>query len=258
MKTKFALDSILVKCKDKNLEFWFDGNSKITGNAGTFENPKPNAFSLVQIEDCPEATPLCKSVCYVSNLEKEKKEIHNKYRINSTNIRLALDNPEDTKTVAWHFSQWIKDNVEDMFRWHVSGDIICNEYAEFIAEVCRLTPDTNFWIYTRSFSMVKSLYNIPNLAVNLSVDKDNYNEAIDIHNKYGFRMCYLTMDGTLPPLPPGSVIFPSHELRGRDLDVPTDAPWWKTLTHEQQKMTCVADFFGQSENYRCGPCRKCF
>jgi hypothetical protein len=32
---------------------WLDGNGKITWRNGTLDDPSPNAFSIVQIEDCP-------------------------------------------------------------------------------------------------------------------------------------------------------------------------------------------------------------
>ena len=49
---------------------WIDGNGKITAGNGTLEEPKPNAFSLVQVEDCPGATSSCKTACYVHNLQE--------------------------------------------------------------------------------------------------------------------------------------------------------------------------------------------
>ena len=130
-------------------------------------------------------------------------------------------------------------------------------YAYFIIRVCNQAPDVNFWIYTRSYAFAPMLSQVPNLTVNLSADAENINLAYDMHDKYGFRICYLTMDGSLPTLPKGSVIFPSHDLRGRDLSKPTDAPWWQSLSQDQRKMVCPPDFFGQSDKMRCGPCQKC-
>lgn len=258
MKTKFALDSITIVYGDKCYEFWFDGNSKITLGNGTFENPTPNAFSLVQVDDCPGATTICKEVCYVHNLEKAEIEVHNKYRSNSENMRALMKAPLE---VRWHvtlkFANWINLHCKEGFRWHVSGDIFSPQYAEFIASVCLFTNNINFWIYTRSFDFIKPFAGLDNLVVNLSADKDNWNEVVKVHDDYGFRICYLTMDGTFPKLPPGSVIFPNYELRGRDLEKPIKSKWWQGLTLDEQKMVCPPDFFGQSEIMRCGPCDKC-
>ena len=256
MPTKFALASMTVVVPDEKFTFWFDGNGKVTLDNGNFDNPRPNAFSLVQVQDCPFATPACTSVCYVHNLEKAEQEVHEKYRLNSVAIRKALASKYRSK-IENAFANWARINAPRGFRWHVSGDIISAEHAEFIRNVCILAPDILFWIYTRSFVYVEPLVGIKNLVVNLSADEDNFAEALETHKKFGLRVCYLTVDGTVPELPEDSVIFPNYTLRGRDLPKPTDAPWWRSLTKEQKKIVCPPDFFGQSEKLRCGPCRKC-
>ena len=265
MKTKFALSPLRVSAADRALsagpvlyEFWFDGNGKITWDNGTFEKPTANAFSLVQVEDCPGATEVCKENCYVHRLEEAEPEVHAKYRHNSSEIRRALVDPHQAAAVAVAFAGWIKKNASHGFRWHVSGDIFSDRYAQFIAGVCDHAPEVPFWIYTRSFQYLEQILGIPNLVVNLSADADNYAEVLALHKAHGLRICYMTVDGALPDdLSAGSVIFPSHQLRGRDLPEPTDAPWWQGLTHDQKKMVCPPDFFGQSEKLRCGPCKKC-
>ena len=45
------------KISYNGLDFYFDGNSKISASNGTFDEPAPNAFSVVQISDCPGSTP---------------------------------------------------------------------------------------------------------------------------------------------------------------------------------------------------------
>ena len=253
MNTKFALNSLQVGA----YEFWLDGNGKITWDNGTFDEPAANAFSLVQVEDCPGATTVCKEDCYVHRLEEAEPEVHAKYRHNSREIRRVLDARQTGKVVI-AFAVWIKANAPHGFRWHVSGDIFSMAYADFIGLVCFYAPKVPFWIYTRSFQYLQPILNIPNLVVNLSADADNYAQARAAHEAYGLRICYMTVDGALSDdLPAGSVIFPSHQLRGRDLPKPTDAPWWQGLTHDQKKMVCPPDFFGQSEKLRCGPCKKC-
>lgn len=243
---------------DTVFTFWFDGNGKITAGNGTFDSPVPNAFSLVQVKDCPSATPTCTSVCYVHNLEKAEAEVHGKYAHNSVTIRKILQNAIYRQATEFEFVHWIKKNNIREFRWHVSGDVFSKEYAKFVVSVCNLAPDVLFWIYTRSFNFVETLQEAPNLVVNLSADRDNYKKALEINRKYGVRICYLSLEGEIPKdLPKGSVIFPNYTLRGRDLPVPTEAPFWKQLTLKQKKMVCPPDFFGQSEKLRCGPCRKC-
>lgn len=258
MDTHFALARLDVDLSDKEkLSFWFDGNSKVTVGNGTYEHPVPNSFSLVQVQDCPFATPTCTSVCYIHNLEKEELEIHEKYQHNSQAIRIALSRKKYQDIVEVEFANWIRGHCKKGFRWHVSGDIFSPEYAYFILTVCRRMPEIMSWIYTRSYDYIGPLLKASNLVVNLSADKDNYQKALALNKKYGLRICYLTVEGEVPELPVGSVIFPSYELRGRDLANPTQAPWWQSLRLDQKRMVCPPDFFGQSESFRCGPCKKC-
>ncbi|GMQ95058.1 MAG: hypothetical protein BMS9Abin13_168 [Patescibacteria group bacterium] len=259
MKTRFVLEKLTIPLPNGTQAiFWLDGNGKITVGNGTFEKPAPNAFSLVQVEDCPFATPICKSVCYVHRLEEAEQEVHHAYRENSRAIREILKYPAHQCAAQQALAAWIRTHCKYGFRWHVSGDIFSLQYARFIANVCNQAPHVLFWIYTRSFAYTEPLLEAPNLIVNLSADEDNLEKAYAYHRKYGFRICYMTVSGALPnDLPEGSVIFPSHELRGRDLSDPKQAPWWQSLTHHQRKMVCPPDFFGQSEKRRCGPCKKC-
>lgn len=261
MRTKFALAKLDVTMPDGCfLTFYFDGNGKITRENGSFASPAPNAFSLVQVEDCPYATPTCKSVCYVHRLEEAEAKVHDAYKHNSRVIREVLENDCYFLEAVSAFSTWIRANSKKGFRWHVSGDIISEKHTLFIGSVCDAAPEVPFWIYTRSFVLLRPfLYpKTNNLVINLSADKDNYKQALLWHKEFGLRICYLTVDGEIPEdLPNGSVIFPSHELRGYGLTNPKEAPWWKTLRVQQKRMVCPPDFFGQSERLRCGPCKKC-
>lgn len=256
--TKFALKPCKITMHDgMEFEFWFDGNGKITVGNGTFENPTANSFSLVQKDDCPFATPICKKACYVNRLEEAEVEVHNKFKCNSISIREILENPSYREKAMEVFAEWIYTNCQNGFRWHVSGDIFSMEYARFIECVSGKTQILS-WLYTRSFEYLEPIARVKNLIVNLSADEDNFAEALKVHEEFGFRICYMTIDGKVPSrLPEGSVIFPSYELRGRDLPDPKQAPWWQSLSMEERRMVCPPDFFGQSEKLRCGPCTKC-
>lgn len=260
-KTQVVSDSLMVSypyIKERRV-FYFDGNGKITAENGTFVNPSPNAFSLVHVEDCPGRTPVCESKCYVHRLRGNEPGIYERYVANSQAIRHALLGPYRTSITIDAFANWINSYCKKGgFRWHVSGDIFSVEYAWFIRGVVLKTPGIRYWIYTRSFHFSEVLSGLPNIAVNLSADRDNFERALTCRNQFGFRICFMVTEGdTIPDLPEGSVIFPSHELRGRELENPLDAPWWKALTRKQRRMVCPPDFFGQSEALRCGPCNKC-
>lgn len=254
MATTFVTERIEVG----GLDFWLDGNSKVTAGNGTFGEPRPNAFSLVQVEDCPGSTAACREACYVHRLEKAEAEVHAKYRVNSRNLRALLPYPHPLAELAEALGEWIRDNAAGGFRWHVSGDVVDGRHAGVVWAAAYKSPGVRHWIYTRTFGHVRLLLGLPNLEVNISADRDNYPEARRLADEYGLRVCYLTLDGTVPPdLRDDDVIFPHHALRGLDLPDPLDTPFWRGLTPYQRGLVCPADYLGQSERRRCGPCARC-
>lgn len=241
------------------LAFHVDGNSKITWDNGSFAEPKPNAFSLPHIATCPGSTERCRESCYVHDLKKYAPQVYRNYELNEMTLHRVLMAPGSRSRSAHALADWIKENASAGFRWHVSGDVFSEMYAEWIIDVCWLASEVPFWIYTRSLWAVRVLTQARNLAVNVSVDKHNYDDGVLHAQRYGARLCYLVHapDETIPALPAGSVIFPDYDLRGRKLPEPTEHPWWKSLTLVEQRQVCPVDFFGQSETSRCGPCKKC-
>lgn len=262
MNTNFIKSEISIDksfCPNTKYVFTFDGNSKITATNGTFDAPKPNAFSLVQIKDCPGSTETCRKECYVHGLEKNATEVHKAYTKNSEAIREVLEimSNEGIQRVAESFASWIEENCIE-FRWHVSGDIFSLDYAKFISKVCKLSPGVLHWVYTRSFKYINPILGVHNLVVNISADKDNYEKALETARKHNLRICYFSDNGELPEdLPDNSVIFPGYSLRGRELESPEKHPWWLGLDARLRKMVCPVDFYGQSEKRRCGKCVRC-
>lgn len=255
---------------------WLDGNQKITASNGTYATPRANAFSLVQVEDCPASTPTCRASCYVHALESAQAELHAKYRHNSRTLRdlFALTDggySADQPAGRW-WARRLADHLEDTaikeFRWHVSGDLWDATYAWWVARVVELSPDVRHWIYTRSHVLTAAFVGLKNIAVNYSVDRDNYRAALPYaaaHAAHGqpVRLCYMvTNDGHVPDdLPPDSVLFPDYSLRGARGASPAEqrrtSPWWQSLTGAQRRMTCPVDFYGKGEGTRCGPCSRC-
>jgi len=260
MKTQFIHDTITFP----GGSFVVDGNSKITRSNGTYAAPSPNAFSLpaasvdnrVHGSYCPGSTPVCRGSCYVRGLAQHAPDVYAAYSRNALALRVALLDTAHGRA-AHALAEWIATHARGGFRWHVSGDVWHAGHAAWIVQVCRLAPAVPFWVYTRTMHVVEVLVRAENLAVNVSADRDNWLVASAVARAHGARITYLCDDGTLPPLPPGAVIFPDYNLRGRDLAEPTRALWWLGLTHEQRAQVCGADFFGQSESQRCGPCNKC-
>jgi len=249
------------------LSLYVDGNSKITVGNGSYEVPVPNALSLPHISTCPGATEDCMKSCYVYGLQKHAPEVYAEYCKNERVMHRILMSESSMYDTAAAFAAWIGEHCSDGFRWHVSGDVMNDRHARWIAKVAKFSSNVRHWIYTRTFDVVQDL-DAKNLAVNLSADSRNYRKAKELYDCWpGLRICYLTCDGTVPDdLPSGSVIFPDYDLRARDgedkltgkkLEKMTDHSWWQGLSQEHRRMVCPPDFFGQSERHRCGPCSKC-
>jgi hypothetical protein len=240
------------------LTLYIDGNSKITVGNGTYDEPKPNALSLPHISTCPGATSECMATCYVYGLQKNAPEVYKQYMHNERVIHRVMLDTDLMGNSARMLGEWITENCPDGFRWHVSGDVMNRRHAKWIKLVAQYSPNVRQWIYTRTLNMVVELIGQPNLAVNISADAENYAKARNVADLHNVRICYMTRDGSLPDdLRKGEVIFPDYPLRGRDLDKPTEHEWWQGLSQEHKKMVCPPDFFGQSEQHRCGPCKKC-
>lgn len=248
-----------------------DGNSKITGWNGSYDAPVPNAFSLPAASVsapgyCPRSTPTCRASCYVEGLAKHAPDVYEAYRQNADALQSLRAAPVDRLwRAADAFGEWIAANASKGFRWHVSGDVWDVQHACWIVAVCRAAPSVPFWIYTRTLSAVPTLVLAKNLAVNVSGDRDNYVDARDCAAQNSARLAYMATerdhaDGQafVPhDLPDGSVIFPDYPLRGRELAAPTSHAFWRGIDRKTRLQVCAADFFGQSEEHRCGPCAKC-
>lgn len=240
------------------LDLVIDGNGKIGG----WDNPVPNAFSLPAPVTCPGSTPTCRASCYASTARTLiPAELRERYERNEAAIRTILEQPDAGYLAAVQLARWIAEHCQGVgFRWHVSGDVFSDQYAWWVVTVALTSPEIQHWIYTRSLRSIPVLVRARNLTVNVSADRDNFEEARAEAKIWGLRLCYLAAGaGIVPPerLRAGDVIFPDYALRGRDRDDPTTAPWWGLLDPAQRRMVCPADFFGQSSRYRCGVCTKC-
>ena len=243
-----------------------DGNSKITTSNGTFLAPTPNAFSLpaasVDVRaHCPGSTPTCRASCYVRGLAQHAPLVYAAYRSNAATLATILENTDDSTwlATATALGTWIRNKAAGGFRWHVSGDVRSGDHAAWIVRVCFESKNVRHWIYTRTLSAVPALKLAPNLSVNVSADRDNYADARDCAAQNSVRLAYMATDTADVPLdlPLDAIIFPDYPLRGRELADKTSAPFWRGLTHTRRLQVCPADFFGQSEAHRCGPCTKC-
>jgi len=230
-------------------KLYLDGNSKITRENGSYASPAPNALSLPHVSSCPGATPTCARTCYVHGLRDAAPEIWTKYAEN----RRAVEVLAESWAGIGELADWIRVNCQGGFRWHVSGDVFSEGYAEWLTSVSNASQ-VPCWLYTRSLHWVPRLARAAGLVVNVSCDRDNYEAAKEIALCHGLRLCYLSLGEVPADLPSGAVIFPDYQIRAKTRK---GEAWWQGLAPERRRQVCPADFFGQSATRRCGPCAKC-
>lgn len=144
----------------------------------------PNSFGLPAGASCPGMTDWC-GVCYAESIQKMYTNVsklvwHNYDLLQEcgSNVSRMVDLLDEmVKSINWR-------GEKQVFRWHWDGDIFSKPYAVAIAETCRLNPEVQFWIYTRSFDWVDQIVNVPNLTVYLSVDAYNLIKAKKTYRRY--------------------------------------------------------------------------
>jgi len=96
--------------------------------------------------------------------------------------------------------------------------------------------------------------------LNLSADKDNYDEAVDASIKFGdamrgryLRVCYLSSAGEIPKgMAEDDVVFPDYPWRPRQFATLAESPWWQSIEPRHRGMVCPVEAHGKSETRRCG------
>lgn len=141
--------------------------------------------------------------CYVEKLYKAYPSFAKVLKYNTELLRgktqaemeLVLEN-----SVSW-FIQHNK-GTKLYFRISTSGDFFSKEYTEAWKTTINKFPEVRFWVYTRSLSSVIILKDCLNLALYISTDNVNYNEAAAVFELYSnlnnVGICYMGNDDTLP------------------------------------------------------------
>lgn len=173
--------------------------------ANTPTNKIKNAFGLPagQAYSCPGATTVCESVCYAGNVKGIEKRFPNVHKTMIHNWELVKGASFSQLVVMLNGmitefeKECDKKGAEKAFRIHWDGDFFSRTYASAWAYVVRLHPNTQFWVYTRSFTnrlnVVDIIADIPNLSVYLSVDSVNAEWAPEIIAEYpGIKIAALS------------------------------------------------------------------
>jgi Gene product 88 len=139
-----------------------NGNSKLGRGV--------HAFSLPRLASCPGASEWCREHCYMANLERIYKAMHEAYH---ANFRLDADHAHELE--ARIRSELVRRKISTV-RLHVDGDFHRAGYVRMWTRIALAFPDVRFFTYTRSWTVKRLrkaldvLRAVPNVTVFASVD----------------------------------------------------------------------------------------
>lgn len=135
-----------------------------------------NSFGLPAGDSCPGKTEWCfgpRGSCYADKLQGAWTSVDRLVKHNLTLLEACGSNVDSMVSLLRPLVEETNWRGEDkIWRWHWDGDVFSRPYAAAIAETCRLTPDVQHYLYTRSFFAV-DLLKADNLVVYLSIDPFN-------------------------------------------------------------------------------------
>lgn len=156
-----------------------------------------NSFGLPAGISCPGMTSLCGKVCYAKKIERMPylKCVRDNLRHNwdlLSNATFAEMVTLLAEMIGEFHDECEKRGITKQFRIHWDGDFFSREYSAAWAAVISGFPDVQFWAYTRSFEFVDEFNDLPNLALYLSVDKENISAAAATRKTFPWvRWAYL-------------------------------------------------------------------
>lgn len=130
---------------------------------------KISNVSLTPIKSCGNCKS-CSNKCYALKAYIQYPTVRNSW---DENLTLANNNPDEYFTmIANHIAKNVKNINKRMenkyFRWHVSGDILDQNYLIEMISIAKEFPQVNFLVFTKMFNLNYS--NIPdNLNIVFSV-----------------------------------------------------------------------------------------
>lgn len=148
-----------------------------------------NSFGLPAAVSCPGMTSVCGKVCYARKIERMPylKAVRDNLAHNWELLKDATLS-EMVTLISEMIGEFRDDcergNVAKKFRIHWDGDFFSREYAAAWAAVTSQFQDVQFWAYTRSFEFVGEFNGLSNLALYLSVDKENIDSARAVRQSF--------------------------------------------------------------------------
>jgi hypothetical protein len=163
-------------------------NGKTPTIANTFGLPSGKNYS------CPGETAICSKVCYAGKLERVYKGVretllHNWELLKDANIETMVSLLDEM--IVDFKKDCDKRNAPKLFRIHWDGDFFSDTYAYAWKTVINKHTDVKFWVYTRVYSAVPILQDIPNLSLYFSTDSENKDIAVALRDLNGVKLAYL-------------------------------------------------------------------
>lgn len=102
------------------------------------------SISMPRVITCAPDVP-CAKTCYVGHFDW-RRTVRDAYE---NNLNLWLTDPDsfEQQAIAAAYGSFY-------FRWHVSGDIISQDYLAMMCRVARKLPHTNFLAFTKQYGIV--------------------------------------------------------------------------------------------------------
>lgn len=146
------------------------------GNTKVGDTP---SVSLPAVITCARGVH-CAKHCYALRLEKFRPQVHKTY---TDNLDLYKSNPD-------MFFNEIIDFLNNLipfklFRWHVSGDIVDNNYLLGMVRVAKNCPNTNFLAFTKQFTIVNNyLQSGGTIPSNLNIVFSGWDNTFIVDNPF--------------------------------------------------------------------------
>lgn len=175
-----------LKLSDNSKVNFFTGHKNTFGlNYGLPTNGGTCPGATVGKGGCCENKNGNKETCYVAGLCKRYINVPKNLQ-NNTDLVLNKTEQELHPILRNTVLKFLLNggHKAQYFRLHWSGDFFNEAYAKAWVKVMREFPYVKFWAYTRSFEFIPILLEANNLALYLSIDPINKNEALILYEKY--------------------------------------------------------------------------
>lgn len=171
---------------NKNLRI-VEGNSKLEKS----EDAAFLIFNLPAIITCPWATTVCKNICYAKYEEIRYETARESRQANLDESKRENFVKDMIERIEYELKRRKYKNKKIYFRFHSSGDVYNQEYANRIIQIVdhfKGNEKISFTMYTKSIRYFKN-YDINNINIKIlySIMSDTKYEEIEIAKSLGLQ-----------------------------------------------------------------------